>query len=449
MVGKYKAYPEYKDSGVGWLGNIPKHWEANKTKWYCKVTDGSHHSPDIQLKGYPFISVTDIGENKIDFCNAKKISKSDYYRLVREGCKPSVGDILLTKDGTIGRACLVNVSMPDFVILSSLGLLTPKQQVLNKFLYYYLISGINIDQMNSMIHGSALRRMTINKINELLFICPEISEQQNIANFLDYETSKIDMLIEKQQQLIKLLEEKRQAVISQAVTKGLNPNVSMKDSGVEWLGEIPEHWLSVGFKKYLNPIVDYRGKTPEKVEDGIFLVTARNIKAGKINYSLSHEFIKEVDYKDIMRRGIPKIGDVIFTTEAPLGEVANIDNENIALAQRIIKFRGKDQIVDNYYLKYFIMSDQFQQGLNTYATGSTAQGIKAERLGYLSLLIPPYKEQSNIVNYLDLEILKLNQLMVKANKVIELLKERRTALISAAVTGKIDVRDWQAPTVTD
>lgn len=94
------------------------------------------------------------------------------------------------------------------------------------------------------------------------------------------------------------------------------------------------------------------------------------------------------------------------------------------------------------------MSDQFQQGLNTYATGSTAQGIKAERLGYLSLLIPPYKEQSNIVNYLDLEILKLNQLMVKANQVIELLKERRTALISAAVTGKIDVRDWQAPTIT-
>lgn len=447
MVGKYKAYPEYKDSGVKWLGKIPKHWEANKTKWYCKVTDGSHHSPDIQLKGYPFISVTDIGENKIDFCNAKKISKSDYYRLVREGCKPSVGDILLTKDGTIGRACLVNVSMPDFVILSSLGLLTPKQQVLNKFLYYYLISGINIDQMNSMIHGSALRRMTINKINELLFICPEISEQQNIANFLDYETSKIDMLIEKQQQLIKLLEEKRQAVISHAVTKGLNPNVSMKDSGVEWLGEIPEHWqiwkLAHAFE------IIGSGTTPPSDTNDWYGDDINWVTTGELREDIILSTSKKIKKKTLQYFSTLKIypkGTILIAMYGAtigrlgiLGESATTNQACCALSNSNYLF--------NMYLFYWLIS--FRQEIIQLSSGGGQPNINQEKVAALKISTPTLEEQKEIISFLDQETLKLRHLIAKANKVIEFLKERRTALISAAVTGKIDVRDWQAPTVMD
>ena len=446
MVEKYKAYPEYKDSGVKWLGKIPSNWSVIPLKRYFSIINGSTpKSGNDNFWNGDIIWITPSDLSKLtsfDIINStRKITKSGL-----ASCGTSIvpiNSIILSCRAPIGSIGLAKVELCTNQGCKSL---VPFQDS-SSYFYAYVLS-ICTEELNAKGKGTTFLELSNDELGYFSLPKPTIKEQRNIVIFLDYETYKIDTLIKQQQQLIKLLEEKRQAVISHTVTKGLNPNVSMKDSGVEWLGEIPEHWLSVGFKKYLNPIVDYRGKTPEKVEDGIFLVTARNIKEGKINYSLSHEFIKEVDYKDIMRRGIPKIGDVIFTTEAPLGEVANIDNENIALAQRIIKFRGKDQIVDNYYLKYFIMSDQFQQGLNTYATGSTAQGIKAERLGYLSLLIPPYKEQSNIVNYLDLEILKLNQLMVKANQVIELLKERRTALISAAVTGKIDVRDWQAPTIT-
>jgi len=449
MVGKYKAYPEYKNTNDKFINVIPKHWNIYAVKHIGRLNGGSGFPIDEQGKEYeelPFFKVNALSQadaknnlqaknDTISYTTAKKLNayifKPNSIVFAKVGAALLLGRIRKIKY----KACLDNNMMGVEIFCSDYD---------NDFIFY----SMNLVRFDYIVNSGTIPSVNEFQIGNVYLSIPPIAEQKQIANFLDYETAKIDTLIKKQHQLIKLLEEKRKTVISHAVTKGLNPNVSMKDSGVEWLGEIPEHWLSVGFKKYLNPIVDYRGKTPEKVEDGIFLVTARNIKEGKINYSLSHEFIKEVDYKDIMRRGIPKIGDVIFTTEAPLGEVANIDNENIALAQRIIKFRGKDQIVDNYYLKYFIMSDQFQQGLNTYATGSTAQGIKAERLGYLFLLIPPYKEQSNIVNYLDLEILKLNQLMVKANQVIELLKERRTALISAAVTGKIDVRDWQAPTIT-
>ncbi len=209
---------KFKDSGVEWLGEVPEHWDVSLLKRYCKVTDGSHHSPSVQDEGLPFISVTDVGHNTIDFKNCKKILSKDFKQLVSEGCSPKTGDILLTKDGTIGRAAIVNERYPSFVILSSLGLLTPCSKMQNKYLYYYLISGINIDQMNSMIHGSALKRMTISKIDNLYISFPEYKEQEKIAEYLDDKISKIEALIKKATNSIKLLKEKRTALISAAVT---------------------------------------------------------------------------------------------------------------------------------------------------------------------------------------------------------------------------------------
>ncbi len=207
-----------------------------------------------------------------------------------------------------------------------------------------------------------------------------------------------------------------------------------KDSGVEWLGKIPGHWEVAGFKKYLATIVDYRGKTPEKKEEGIFLVTARNIKKGKLDYTCSQEYISKENYDSVMSRGKVKKGEVLFTTEAPLGEVANIDKEDIALAQRIIKFCGNKNKLNNYYLKFFIMSFHFQSSLKMFSSGSTAQGIKAERLGYLKKILPPVNEQENIVKFLDHETGKIDKLIEKQEQLIELLKEKRQAVISHAVT---------------
>lgn len=207
-----------------------------------------------------------------------------------------------------------------------------------------------------------------------------------------------------------------------------------KDSGVDWFGKVPKNWKVAGFKKYLDSIVDYRGKTPDKVDEGIFLVTARNIKNGSICYDLSHEYISEEDYAQVMSRGLPVVGDVLFTTEAPLGEVANVDNTNIALAQRIIKFRGKEGILNNYFLKYFILSEMFQGSLMLFASGSTALGIKAERLVYLRQLVPQLEEQLSIVNFLDHETAKIDTLIDKQQQLIKLLKEKRQAVISHAVT---------------
>ncbi len=211
-------------------------------------------------------------------------------------------------------------------------------------------------------------------------------------------------------------------------------------TGVEWLGEIPAHWGVKPFTKYLVEKSDYRGKTPEKVASGVFLVTARNVKMGLIDYECSEEFVAEDEYDEIMRRGLPKKGDVLFTTEAPLGNVALVDREDVALAQRIIRFRMHTKHFDSRFTLFAMMSDYFQAQLLRLSTGSTAEGLKASKLTMLRLVAPPLIDQCAIVDLLERETTRIDVLVAKVRDAIDRLKELRTALIAAAVTGKIDVR---------
>ena len=212
----------------------------------------------------------------------------------------------------------------------------------------------------------------------------------------------------------------------------------MKDSGVGWIGQIPEDWTIAPLKKKMESIVDYRGKTPTKTETGVFLVTAKNIKNGRIDYEASKEYVRAEEYNNIMQRGYPKVGDVLFTTEAPLGEIANVDREPIALAQRVIKFRGIESEIDNYFLKYWMISSGLQEFLKTLATGSTAVGIKASKLFMLIIACPSYAEQQAIVGFLDEKCGKIDLAMSKAKEQIEKLKSYRQSLIIEAVTKSLD-----------
>ena len=440
-MAKYQRYEEYKDSGVEWLDVIPSHWVMSKIKYIAPFQVGwtPPTGNDSNFIGENiWANISDL-KGKIITDTVKRISdkaaKEASMDITPKGSllysfKLSVGSVSFA-----GRDMYTNEAIASFTSDSLLPL---------EYLYYVLPKFL-IENASTNIYGARILNQEL--IRNAIILKPTYEEAKTIANFLDYQTAQIDTLIDKQQALIQLLKEKRQAVISHAVTKGLNPDAPMKNSGVEWLGEVPEHWNVAGFKKYLNSIIDYRGKTPEKVDSGKFLVTARNIKKGEINYEASQEYVSEKDYPQVMSRGIPEIGDVLFTTEAPLGEVAQVDKTDIALAQRIIKFSGQNGILDNTYLKFYIMSNAFQDSLMTFATGSTALGIKSDRLSYLRQLIPPLKEQLLITEHIDRNLKAFDVLMMKAEQAIQLMQERRTALISAAVTGKIDVRGWEAPEV--
>ena len=227
-------------------------------------------------------------------------------------------------------------------------------------------------------------------------------------------------------------------------TRGLDPNVPLKPSGIPWLGEIPKHWDVWPFTRCSIERADYRGATPAKVETGIFLVTAKNIRVGWIDYEASKEYVRKEDYKEIMRRGLPRVGDILLTMEAPLGHVALVDREDIALAQRIIRFRVDEKRLTPTFAALSLNSYYFQNQLLMRATGSTAHGMKASKLPQLQVVCPPLSEQCLVMEALSTDLKLPETAISRTEREIALIREYRTRLIADVVTGKLDVREAAA-----
>ena len=453
---KLKSYPEYKDSGIKWIGKIPEEWAVHRIKSFVPYIKNGQWGDDSSGGNNDFIvlRVADFLEFNFNLDKELTIRNINDTKL-----RLKEGDLVIEKSGggekqIVGRVVQLKNSSKDkkYTYSNFIGKLDISNRMNKTFLNYYFKAFYNNRvNFNYIKQTTGIQNLdSTSLIQREYFAYPtDKNYQKSIVSFLDKKIAEIDELIEKDKKLIELLKEKRTALINHAVTKGLpvrctqtglDPNANMKDSGIEWIGKVPEGWKVVPLLKFLESKVDYRGATPEKVVEGVFLVTGRNIKEGKIDYELSQEFVPEDQYKEIMHRGKPQIGDLLFTTEAPLGEVANVDNETVALAQRIIKMRGQKDKLNNYYLKYYIMTALFQRHLQSYATGSTALGIKASNMCFLRLIVPFLSEQLQIVQYLNQVTDKIDKTIQKIEQKINLLEEYKKSLIHHAVTGKIDVR---------
>jgi type I restriction enzyme S subunit len=453
------AYQRTRPSGIEWLGDVPDHWNVRrlKTSAACWVSNVDKVPSEEEL---PILlcNYTDVYYNDhitSDMGLMETTATADEIR--RFGLKE--GDVLITKDSEewndIAVPALVTKTSPDLVCGYHLAIVRPRKEVLSGD---YLLRAFQACSVNQQfqVAASGVTRYGLPKaaIGDAWIPLPDVGEQQAITRFLDRETGRVDLLLGKKRDLIERLKEKRAALISRTVTHGLPPSAAhnlgplesgaYRPSGFDWLGDIPMHWNVLPFTKYVAEKSDYRGKTPEKQADGVFLVTARNIRMGFIDYDSSQEFVAAEDYNEIMRRGLPKIDDILFTTEAPLGYVALVDREDIALAQRIIRFRMNPIYFDSKFTLFAMMSDHFQIQLKSLSTGSTAEGLKASKLPLLRLIAPPLQEQVAIAKYLSAETTRLDRLVGKVEIAIERLQEYRTALITAAVTGKIDVREVAA-----
>jgi type I restriction enzyme S subunit len=443
---RLRPYPKYKDSGVEWLSEIPSHWDVKPFKALLSRNDSGVWGEDFADDGVIVLRSTEQtvdGKWNIENPARRRLTTREAF-----DARLKVGDLVVTKSSGselhIGKTSIVDLSVAALNCCFSnfMQRLRVAWPNLSRHYWYLLNCPVAREQLIFLsstttglgnLNGSILGSIRVP-------VAPD-DEQRAIAAFLNRETAKIDALIEKKERLIELLQEKRTALITHAVTKGLDPNVPMKDSGVEWLGEIPANWEVKPFTKYTVEKSDYRGKTPVKVASGVFLVTARNVRMGLIDYECSQEFVAEDEYDIIMRRGLPRKGDILFTTEAPLGNVAMVDREDIALAQRIIRFRMNGKYLDNRFTLYAMMSGCFHTQLLSLSTGSTAEGLKASKLPMLRIATPSLAEQSGIVALLNRETAKIEVLVAGISEAIDRLQEYRTALISAAVTGKIDVRD--------
>jgi hypothetical protein len=274
---------------------------------------------------------------------------------------------------------------------------------------------------------------------------PPKREQQQIARFLDYETARIDALIEKQHQLIALLKEQRQAVISHAVTKGLNPNAPLRDSGVEWLGMVPAHW-GVSRLKHTSKVVDCRNKTPEYFDDGdYFVIRTTNVKNKTLQLDDDCLRTNRRNFEIWTQRGVPVAGSILFTREAPAGEVCLVpEGKMLCMGQRMMNFVPSNQLYTPYLFAY-LMSDWLARYIESVSLGSTVSHLRVDQVENIPVPVPPDSEAIDIAEHVTMMRASMGSIIASGEAQIELLQERRTALISAAVTGKIDVRNWTPP----
>lgn len=422
---------EMKDSGIEWIGEIPKSWTI--TILSALFSERKCKNSGLTENNLLSLSYGNIVRKNIESNEGLLPASFETYNIIEPG------NIVfrLTDLQNDKRSLRTGLCQERGIITSAYVTLQIRSDDSPRYMHY-LFHTYDLCKVFYGMGDGVRQGMNYEDLKRLRILRPDRETQRRIANYLDRKCSQIDAIIARQQEVIEKLKAYKLSVITEAVTKGLNPNVPMKDSGVEWIGEIPEHWSIVPLTKQLESIVDYRGKTPEKVDDGIFLVTARNIKNGMIDYSISSEYVKAEDYDEIMRRGIPQIGDVLFTTEAPLGQVANVDRTDIALAQRIIKFSTKKHL-DSYFLKYWIMSVGFQNFLMTLSTGSTAVGIKASKLFMLPVPLAPMQGQKQIVTYLDKKCERIESVIDRKQALIDRFTDYKKSLIYEVVTGKKEV----------
>jgi len=327
----FPRYPEYKDSGVEWLGEVPAHWSIASFKRLVEFQNGADHKTVEVGDGYPVYGSGGV------FAQA-----SDY---LYDG-----ESVLLGRKGTIDKPLHVN---GKFWTVDTMYWTRIKEGASGRFCYYAATSF----PFAYYSTNTALPSMTQSALGAHLVAYPAKEEQTAIAAFLDRETAKIDALVAEQETLIALLKEKRQAVISHAVTKGLNPDAPMKPSGIEWLGEVPAHWTRMAVKYGLRGLIDTEHKTVPFHDDGDFLVVrTSNVKNGALELN-GAKYTDRQSFEEWTRRGVPEPGDIIFTREAPAGEACVVPKDvRLCLGQRTVLMKIDHERLHSPFAVYSLYS---------------------------------------------------------------------------------------------
>ncbi|HCC8381326.1 restriction endonuclease subunit S [Acinetobacter baumannii] len=444
---KYQKYAEYIHTDNNWIKEIPYGWKIVPLKYMCKgfVKDGPHETPVFVDEGIPFLSVDGIQNNKLVFESCRYISKEDDARFSLK-CKPQKGNVLLGKAASVGKVAFVDTEI-DFNVWSPLAVINSSDEKLGKYIFYCLQSYELQLQCDVFSNSNTQKNLGMTTIDNLSFPYPSFNEAQTISHFLDHETAKIDTLIAKQEKLIELLKEKRQAVISHAVAKGLDPNIAMKDSGVEWLGDVPEHWVVTKFGFHTLKIGS--GKTPKGgaeiyQDEGVLFIRSQNVYNDGLRVDGSEStYISEAIHDDMSTSKVYS-GDILLNiTGGSIGRSCLVPDEfpEANVNQHVCIIRVSKYLQE--FLALVIQSDLIQAQIQSIQTGGNREGLNFEQISKFYFALPTLEEQEQIVKYIKDKVFEFSKLEIKAYSAIQLMKERRTALISAAVTGKIDVRNWK------
>ena len=453
---KYPKYREYKDSNHKWIKDIPGNWEIKKLKLcLSRIESGNREiGGGNQLEN----GVFSIGgehidwEGNINLNNPKYISEFFYSNL--NSGKVMESDVLLVKDGaTIGKVAYVQeLSNRQIAINEHVFLLRANNLLYPKFLYYFLYSKIGQTQIELNVRGAAQGGLNSSFIQRLYITIPPIDVQKSISLFLDNEVDRLSKLINKQIHMIELIKEKRQAIITNVVTKGLDPSVPMKDSGIEWIGKIPEPWTTMKIKhtSYVKGRVGWKGLTSEEYqEDGYaYLVTGQDFQSKRIRWDSCY-CVDKFRYEDDPYIQL-KNGDLLITKDGTIGKLALVNGleKPACLNSGIFLVRPYDYYITDF-LYYVLSSSVFSGFYLLRSFGSTIQHLYQNIFVDFSFPIPPRDEQGQMVSYLEKQTSKIDKIISMEERMIQLLKEYKISLITQAVTGKIDVRGFAASTTSN
>ena len=439
-----RRYPEHKASGVKWIGEIPVHWAMKRLKYLAslisKGTTPTTIGKEIFDEGeIRFIKGENIVDNQIELKPEYYIDEETNQMLKRSQLKED--DLLFVIAGTIGKIGLVRPNHLPANTNQAISFIRLHKKELPKFIYYWLQSD-NIEKITWLeVVQSAQPNLSMENLGNLYIPYPNIAEQLAIIDFLDHKTGQIDELIHIKERRIELLQEQRTALINQAVTKGLDPTVEMKPSGVQWIGEIPRNWSIMKVKYLTHQIIDGTHYTPEYQDSGIPFLRVTDIHDKTIDLAKVKYITPEL-HQELTQRCKPEKGNLLLSKNGTIGITRVIDWDfefSIFVSLCLIKFRT--EIYSPHFFSYLFQSQVVDQQLKESSKTSTVTNLHLDKIRELFVVKPPLSEQAQIINSLDCKTQQIDELISTEQQKIELLKEYRQSLISEAVTGKIDVRN--------
>jgi type I restriction enzyme, S subunit len=439
----FPRYSKYKDTGVEWLGEVPVHWGVSSLRHSLTGIFNGLTADQVDQSEFtvPVTRIETISDGFIDWSKVGHVKKTE----ARQDRRLRPGDICFSNINSLNMIGNCAIYGDDKELYGGMNLLVlrPAPEVDSSHMYW-LVRSSEFRKTVESLAKPAINQASISQ-NSLVAIripVPSRTEQTAIAAFLDREIAKIDALVAEQEKLIALLKEKRQALISHAVTKGLNPDAPMKDSGIEWLGQVRAHWNIRALKRVCSLLKDGTHLPPARVESGVPLLSVRNMIDGEFQLRFDDSMISQENYCDLCRSFVPLPGDILLAiVGATLGKTAIIQSGlgEFHIQRSVAIFRPLES-AEGRWLHLIFQSTQFQQLLWEHVGYSAQPGIYLGTLAEFRIPLPSVAEQEEIISRLSPKMAQFKELVAGAQHAIDLLKERRSALISAAVTGKIDVR---------
>ena len=435
-----ERYSEYKNSGVKWLGEIPSHWEVMPIKYISKVSSGA--TPKTSVQGYWDGNITWV--TPADFKTETKFVFKGNRNITTLGVK-SCSTVLLPKGSLVfsKRAPIGQVSISKLPLCTNQGCfgIIPNDSMNNSFLYYSL--AIHAKLFNTLGSGTTFRELSFSTFSSFKISVPPKEEQDAIVRYLDAATSKIDKAIAMQQKMIDLLNERKQIIIQNAVTKGLDENVEMKDSGVEWIGMIPKHWEIKRLKYVMHSYgrIGFRGYGTDDIVDegqGAITLSPSNIQDSSMDYSKKTylSWSKYYESPEIMIKN----GDVLMVkTGSSYGKCAVVKGlpMECTINPQLVVFKEHKELPE--FLAYSFQTTYAKCFINTSVIGGTIPTISQEKINNYIFPFPPKTEQQAIVAYLDKEMQRFDSAISNSQRQITLLQERKQIIINEVVTGKVKV----------